>query len=101
MGEAQGRAHELRTRIALGAGQSRLFRQLLTESIVLAGVGATLGTLLAAIGVKLIVRSAPPSIPGLADVAVDARVLVVALAVAIGTGLLFGLAPALTLIRSG
>ncbi len=101
MGEAQSRAHELRTRIALGAGRARLFRQLLTESLVLAGTGAAFGTVLAAVGVRLIVRSAPPSIPGLADVAVDARVLAVALAAAIVTGLLFGLAPALALVQSG
>src|SRR5205823_3606676 len=46
MGEAESRAHELRTRTALGAGRGRLFRQLLTESLVLAGAGAVAGSAL-------------------------------------------------------
>lgn len=100
LGESASREDELRTRAALGAGRGRLFRQLLTESVVLAGVGATGGAMLAFVGTKLIVRSAPPWIPGLADVRVDVRVLAVALLVAGATGLLFGLAPAFALTRS-
>jgi predicted permease len=100
LGEATRREIELRTRAALGATRSRLFRQLLTESVILAGVGATAGAALAFSATRLIVRAAPPSIPGLADVAVNLRVLVVALLIAVSTGLLFGLAPALSLTRS-
>ncbi|MDQ6768873.1 MAG: ADOP family duplicated permease [Gemmatimonadota bacterium] len=100
MGEAVSREHELRTRAALGASRPRLFRQLLTESVVLAGGGALAGAVLAFVATKLIVRAAPPTIPGLADVRVDAHVLAVALVVAAGTGVLFGLAPALSLTRS-
>jgi len=101
MGEAVGREHELSTRTALGAGRGRLLRQLLTESIFLAGIGGTLGAGLAVIATRLIVRSAPPTIPGLNDVRVDGRVLIVALAAAVVTGVLFGLVPALSLIRTG
>ena len=100
MGEAASREQELRTRSALGASRTRLLRQLLTESILLAGVGATAGAALAYFATKLIVRSAPATIPGLGDVRVDLRVLGVALTVAVATGLLFGLAPALSLTRS-
>jgi predicted permease len=100
MGEAASREQELRTRSALGASRARLLRQLLTESILLAGVGATAGAALAYFATKLIVRSAPATIPGLGDVRVDLRVLGVALTAAVATGLLFGLAPALSLTRS-
>ncbi len=100
MGEAASREQELRTRSALGASRTRLLRQLLTESILLAGVGATAGAALAYFATKLIVRSAPATIPGLGDVRVDLRVLGVALTVAVATGLLFGLAPALSLTQS-
>jgi predicted permease len=100
MGEAASREQELRTRSALGASRTRLLRQLLTESVLLAGVGASAGAALAYFATKVIVRSAPPTIPGLGDVRVDLRVLGVALTVAVATGLLFGLAPALSLTRS-
>jgi len=100
MGESASREQELRTRSALGASRTRLLRQLLTESILLAGVGAAAGAALAYFATKIIVRSAPATIPGLGDVRVDLRVLGVALTVAVATGLLFGLAPALSLTRS-
>ncbi len=100
MGEATNREHELRTRSAIGASRPRLVRQLLTESVVLAGAGAASGAVLAFFATKLIVRSAPPTIPGLGEVRVDVRVLGVALIVAVVTGVLFGMAPALSLTRS-
>lgn len=100
LGEATRRQVELRTRAALGAGHARLLRQLLTESVVLATTGAIAGIALAYAATQLIVRAAPPGTPGLGDVEVNVRVLFVALGVAIATGLLFGLAPALSLARS-
>jgi predicted permease len=100
MGEAVTREGELRTRTALGATRGRLIRQLLTESVVLASAGAAVGAALAFGGTKLIVRAAPASIPGLADVRVDTRILAVVLVVAIAVGVLFGLTPAFSSVRS-
>lgn len=100
MGETAVRQHELRTRTALGASRSRLLRQLLTESLALAGAGAILGTVLATAATRTIVRLAPPSIPGVADVHVNTQVLVVTLVVAAVTGILCGLVPGISLMRS-
>src|ERR1051325_2788238 len=96
-GEAATREQEMAARMALGAGRTRLVQQLLTESLLLSGVGSALGALLAIWGAKLFVSLAPPRIPGLAGVGMDYRVLSVAVGLAIATGLLFGLAPALSL----
>ena len=100
LGEAATRAHEMAARVALGAGHGRLTRQLLTESVVLALVGAAAGTLLAWWGTRVLVALAPPGIPGLSSVHVDPSVLAFALGVAVVTGVLFGLAPALLLSRT-
>jgi putative ABC transport system permease protein len=99
-GEASNREAELRARMALGASRTRLVRQLLTESMVLALIGGVLGTILAYSGTKLIVRFAPPWTPGLSDVHVDTRVLAAALAISCATGLIFGIVPALLLSQS-
>ena len=101
LGEAATRESEMAARLALGASRSRLVRQLLTESLTLAAVGAATGTALAWWGTKVLVALAPPRIPGLSDVHMDARVLAFALVTAAGTGIAFGLAPALTLSSAG
>jgi putative ABC transport system permease protein len=92
---SSARQRELAIRSALGAGRSRLLRQMLTESIVLAIIGATAGVLLAAWGIDLLQSLAPPGLPRLSSIRVDIAVLGYALAAAILTGVLFGIVPAL------
>jgi len=97
------RASEFALRNALGAGQSRIIRQLLTESLVLSLAGGVLGVLLASLGCKALVALAPPflvkSAPGLAGGATDLRVLAFVLGAVIATTFFFGLAPALQSAR--
>jgi putative ABC transport system permease protein len=100
LGESAAREHEMASRLALGAGHWRLVRQLLTESVMLACIGGALGVTLAFAGTKALVALAPPQIPRLYEVATDLRVLAVAVAGAVGTGVLFGVAPALSLART-
>jgi putative ABC transport system permease protein len=94
-----GRASEFAMRSALGAGQGRLVRQLLTESLVIALAGGVMGLVLAHWGSKGLAALVPPfllkSAPGLVRGAADWRVLFFALSAALLTTLLFGLAPAL------
>ena len=90
------RAKEMALRLALGAGRGRLVRQLLTESILLAGVGALFGLLLANWGVQPLLALIPDSagVPFLDQASPDARVVGFTSVLALLTGLLFGLAPA-------
>lgn len=95
------RARELAIRSSLGAERGRIVRQLLTESVVLATVGGLAGIALAVGLTRLLRVIGPASLPRLDEVAVDARVLLFASAVAAGAALLFGLYPALRLTRDG
>jgi putative ABC transport system permease protein len=92
---ASGREREIAMRTALGAGRLRILRQLVTESLVLALAGGVTGFLIAQWGTKALLALAPDGIPRVAEVATDWRVLGFTLAVALGTGLVFGLVPAL------
>jgi len=90
-----GRRRELAVRAALGAPRVRLVRQALTESLLLAAAGGAGGCALAILLLRGFVAIAPEGIPRLHQAAIDSRVLLFTLAIAVVSGLLFGLAPAL------
>jgi predicted permease len=94
-----GRRRELTLRAALGAGNGRLIRQLLTESLMLSVAGGLAGILLAAWGVHLVRIFGPPNIPRLGQANLDWRVVVFALGVTLLTGILLGLVPAIDATR--
>jgi putative ABC transport system permease protein len=96
LGRGAARAKELAIRAALGAGRTRLIRQLLTESLVLAFVGALTGLGVAYGLQRLILAIAPDDIPRLEQIAIDWRVLAFTLLLGVICCLLFGLVPALT-----
>lgn len=99
LGEMRGRAHEVATRAAIGAGRWRILRQLLTESLVLGLAGSVLGALLAAAGTEALVSVAPPT-PRMELVRVDLAVLAFAACLGTLSGVLFGVAPALLAARA-
>ena len=89
------RVREMAVRTALGASPKRLVRQLFTESVVLAIVGAVLGVGLASVALRVLTSVDPTSLPQLAPVRLDVTVIAFTLLLAVVTTLLFGLAPAL------
>ncbi|HSK17767.1 MAG TPA: ABC transporter permease [Longimicrobiales bacterium] len=100
LARASARQSELSVRAALGAGRARLVRQMLTESVVLGALGGAAGLALAWAGTRALVRAQPADIPRLESVGVDGTVVLVTLAVALLTGVLFGILPALQATRS-
>jgi putative ABC transport system permease protein len=99
LARALDRRQELSVRVALGAGRGRVVRLLLGEAGLLAVAGGAIGVFFAYAGVGAFLRFAPPSLPRLSAVAVDVRVLVVALAATIATGIAAGLVPAFGFLR--
>lgn len=93
------RKREIAIRAALGASVTRLMRQTLVESLLLAGMGGVLGTALAYVSIRLILSRAPVDLPRLDEVHLDLRVLLFTAAITILTGVLFGLLPALRFAR--
>jgi predicted permease len=93
------RETELALRSALGAPRERLVRQLLTESLLLAGLGGLAGIALAWFGTQALVALGPPRLPRLDSIAIDARVLGFALGATLASALMFGLFPALRFSR--
>ena len=95
LARSTGRTREFAIRSALGAGQWRLLRQSLTESMLLAIIGGGLGLLLAGWGTQAAIGALPTALPRAAEIGMDVRVLLFTLAVSLLTGILSGLAPAL------
>ncbi len=93
------RLREMAVRTAIGAAPDRLVRQLLTESVVLAVLGAALGLGLAAVGLRVLMTVDPTSLPPLAPVRLDWTVVAFTLVLGVVTTIVFGLAPALRTLR--
>jgi putative ABC transport system permease protein len=91
---ATGRAQEFALRTALGADRARLVSQLLIENVFLALVGGAAGVFVGWLGTSAIASLAPRELPRLNEIHVDGQVLLIALAVSVATGCLFGMAPA-------
>ena len=99
LSRAAFREKEVAIRAVLGARRQRIVRQLLTESVLLSSIGGALGLIFAWTGLSLLKAILPADTPRLADASIDVRVLLFAAALAILTGLIFGLAPALRTSR--
>jgi len=95
LARAMGRSREFAIRAAIGASRVRVIRQLLTESILLAGLGGALGLLLAIWGTKAVLGTLPGALPRANEVSLDSRVLLFTMALSLFAGIVFGLAPAL------
>jgi len=100
LSRAEARKHEIAIRTAVGAASGRLIRQLLTENLILAVLGGLAGFAVASWGVSVLLAIAPSGVPRLDQVDVDGSVLGFALVFAIGTGLAFGVLPALQAART-
>ena len=99
LARALSRRRELAVRTAIGAGRERLVRQLMTENLLLAGVGGSLGIGLAVASVPLLARLVPATLPIAETPSVDLRVLLVAVGLTALTGIAFGLAPVVRIGR--
>src|SRR5262249_49092348 len=99
LARAAGREKEIAIRTALGAGRRRLVRQMLAESLLLSLFACAAGIALALAGIQAIRKFAPDDNYHLHELALDPAVLVFTLAVAVSTGLIFGLAPAIQTAR--
>jgi predicted permease len=94
LSRAATREREIAVRSALGAGRGRIFRQLLTESVILAIMGGFFGVLLAINGFSWLKTILPSDTPRMGSLSIDWRVMVFAIVLSLLTGLVFGLAPA-------
>jgi putative ABC transport system permease protein len=95
LARATGRTREMATRAALGAGRARLVRQMLVESLMLAGLGGAAGVAIAWATSRLLMQLKPANLPISLEIPMDWRVVLFTAAVSIATGVIFGLAPAL------
>lgn len=99
LARSAARQREMSIRAALGASRSRVVRQLLTESVVLAFIGGAFGLLMAIWGIKLLITVSPGTIPRVGEIGIDGSVLAVTFLLSIITGVIFGLAPALQISK--
>jgi predicted permease len=95
LARSTSRSREFAVRAALGAGQMRIIRQLLTESVFLAGLGGALGLLFAWGATKAVLNTLPGTLPRAEEISLDGRVLLFTMALSIAAAIVFGLAPAL------
>src|ERR1700736_2496657 len=100
LARASGRQREMALRVALGAGRTRMVRQMLTEALVLSSISGVAGVLAAKLTLSFILHFVPASVPRLAEVGVDRTVLLFALLISIFTGIIFGLAPAFQAMKA-
>ncbi|MEY2482107.1 MAG: hypothetical protein QOK24_635 [Verrucomicrobiota bacterium] len=94
LARASVRGKEIALRSALGASRARIIRQLLTESVLLAGIGGLLGLLIAKWGTDGLVAAVPQNIPRVSTIQLDGAVLAFTLLLSLATGIVFGLVPA-------
>jgi predicted permease len=94
LARASVRGKEIALRAALGASRGRIIRQLLTESVLLAGLGGLLGLLIAQWGTEALVAAVPQNIPRVSTIRLDGVVLGFTLLLSLATGIIFGLVPA-------
>jgi len=95
LARATGRAREMATRSALGAGRGRLVRQMLVESLLLAGLAGATGAGIAWVTSRMLMALKPANIPVTLSIPMDWRVVLFTAAISVATGVVFGLAPAL------
>lgn len=99
LAHAESRRREFAVRTALGAAPGRLVRQVVTESLILGGLGGLAGTALGFAALRVLLILSPPGLPRVDEVSLNPIVLGFALLVSLGTALLFGLAPAAAIRR--
>jgi predicted permease len=100
LARSEARQKEIAIRVVLGAGRGRVIRQLLTESMVLSAVGGAAGILLAYLLTRGLIALDPLKIPRVQDIAIDGRMLAFTATIALITGILFGIVPAIQSSRA-
>lgn len=101
LAQGQERAREIALRTALGAGRTRIVRQLLTESAVMVTVGGAIGVALASVGIRVMAAQFAGVLPANWAIQLDGRVLLFTLAITVTAGFMFGMVPALQTFQQG